>query len=564
MNDLLGVLDAGLIRAGGSIKSEKEILKASEDRAKEIFGGLARVQQQMILDDNPWVSALCPRRVGKSFMASSAALITGEANPGSMVLIISLTLKALKRNFWHGSRSGIPFLDRKHGLGLEFNSTELRWQHQNGSVGYLLGAEDRQAIEYIRGMEADLYIIDECKSFPPAILDELITDVLAPQRISRKGRVMMIGTPGSIFAGPFWQATCTDAVNEDESHKDYGRPWLVPYGKDDPYGRPRKFLWSFHHWSLRDNEHMPHQWQEALDLKEQRGWNDDHPTWQREYLGRWIPAAEGLVYSYLDIKRQNEAKVTWKPHRTDANPTGLPQEDGPWHLVMGLDVGYHDPTSIVVAAWSETTGQLRHVHDEKHQHLLIDQVVDLIHLQIERFGRPEVIAVDTGGAMAKNFFETLLQRYGLPVVQAKKQEKNDYIELLNSDFLMGRIRIIPGTDLEDQLSSVQWDLAKGSKADLAHRNKLVEDKACPNDVTDAFLYVWRECYHHFAKAKPKEAATPGSFDWWVEREEAAKARARAQVTAELKAKAEGRSGMLTRDNLPFGNRQPIYLRFEDD
>lgn len=559
-----GVLDAGLIRTGGLALNSEQLLAAGEQRARDIFNSLAHVQQQMILDDNPWVSALCPRRVGKSFMASSAALITGEANPGSMVLIISLTLKALKRNFWHGSRSGIPFLDRKHSLGLEFNSTELRWQHQNGSVGYLLGAEDRQAIEYIRGMEADLYIIDECKSFPPAILDELITDVLAPQRISRKGRIMMIGTPGSIFAGPFWQATCTDAVNEEEGHKDEGKPWLVPYGKDDPWGRPRKFLWSFHHWSLRDNEHMPHQWQEALDLKELKGWSDDHPTWQREYLGRWIPAAEGLVYNYMDQKRKAEHSVTWRPNRTDTNPTGLPEEGAPWHLVMGLDVGFHDPTAITVAAWSETLGELRHVYDEKHPHLLIDQVVDLVQNTIERFGRPEVIAVDTGGSMAKSFAETLIQRYGLPVVPAKKQEKNDYIEMMNSDFTLGRIRIIPGTDLEDQLCSVQWDLAKGAKGELAHKNKLFEDKACPNDVTDSFLYLWRECYHHFAKAKPKEAAIPGTYEWWVEREAAQLAQARQAHTLDMDARRRGTSKMLTRDNLPFGSKQPTYLTFNED
>lgn len=553
---LPGVLDHGLIASGTQSLASADVLERSRARARDIYNGLTVKQRAMVTDPNPWISACCSRRSGKSYMGSSTSLIVGEANPDSIVLLISLTLKTLKRNYWFGSRSGLPFLDRKYGLGMEFNSSELRWQHQNGSIGYLLGAEDRNALEYIRGIEADLYIIDECKSFPPAILEELITDILAPQRISRRARVMMIGTPGSIFAGPFWQATCKDAVHSEDDDPQKGQPYLVPYGEDDPWGRERKYLWSFHTWGMQDNEKMPHQWQEALDLKKLKGWSDDHPTWQREYLGRWIATAEGLVYRYSQFKHttmpDGSPRVNWRPEFSDGNILGLPADKGPWHLVMGMDVGYEDPLAITVAAWSETCGELRHIHDVKMPHLLVDEAVSLLQEQIDRFGRPELIAVDTGGSMAKSFAETLIQRYGLPVVAAKKTEKFDYIELMNSDFAMGRIKIIPGSNLEEQLESVQFDLSKGAREELAHKGKLKEDPACPNDVTDAFLYMWRECHHHFSKAPGDTGPPVGSIEWWEEREKKAYSAACTQAQLDKKRSDEGRKHMLTRENLPFG------------
>ncbi len=549
---MIGSFDAALRLVDQEKRVGDELMAISRRRAANVFNDLAIVQRAPLLDDNPLISALCPRRAGKTFMTAAAALITGESSPGSVTLIMSLTLKALRRTYWYGSRSGLPFLSSKYGLNVTFNSSELRWEHENGSIGYLLGAEDRQQMEYIRGVEADLYIIDECKSFSPLILDELITDILMPQRISRLGRIMLIGTPGTVFSGPFYQATCAEATNDVVvDGVTQRRPYLLPFGQEDPFGRPKRQLWSHHHWTLGQNEKMPHQWEEAKDLKALKGWGDDNPTWRREYLGEWTPTADGLVYNYL--AHRADGGVTWTPAPSEGNPTGLPPDMGPWHLVMGLDLGYEDPTALVVGAWSETHPELRVIHAEKHQHLLVDDVIALIHSNIERFGYPESIAVDTGGSFAKSFAETLIQRYGLPVVAAKKTDKFDYIDLLNSDFAESRVKIVPGSVLEDQLCSVQFDLSLGTRKELAHINRLREDPACPNDVTDAFLYMWRECHHHFARQEEK-GPEPGSVEWWVEREKLALARARAEFA--LDRQLADRHPGLNRHNLPFGGRPP--------
>ncbi len=536
----------------------------SRQRAKLIYESLNPNQKLVMLDDNPLVSVICGRRGGKTAGGSRVCGITGEAKPYSISLVISLTLKALKRNWWLGSPSGIPTMDREFKLGLTLNSTDLRWEHQNGSIGYLLGAESREMLEYIRGIEADLYIIDECKSFAPAILKELIDEILRPQAMSRGGRIILIGTPGSILLGDFYESTNTKAtrpwkvktgpgVKIEGQVEELNLPSLVPYGQEDPWGRRKRILWSFHKWRTIDNLAKPDQWELALEEKERNQWEDDHPSWLREYMGEWLPSSEGLVYKYQEQKDSDPSKCTWYPLRTDKNPTGLPPELGPWHIIMGLDFGFMNDTALVVGAWSEKSGQLRHVHAEKHPHMLPDELAPMVLSAIEKYGAPEIMFGDAAN-LGKMLVEGLAQRYGFPIEAAKKTEKNDHIELINSDFIRGRIRIIPGTDLEDQLQSVQWDLSKGALKELAKTGKLHEDPKCANDLTDAFLYMWRGAMHFFQRPIKEQAPAKGTVEWihWYE----AEALAKAQRALRLEDAKKNRFAGPGLDELKWGRHAP--------
>ncbi len=484
----------------------------------------------MVLDPSPHVAAICPRRAGKTYAAVLAALITGEAKPGSISLIISLNLKQLRRLYWAGGPSGLFTIARKYGLSLEFNNTSLRWEHENGSIGYLLGADDDEQLEVIRGLEADLYIIDECKSFAPAVLDKLIEDIIAPQRATRKGRILMIGTPGFIMAGPFYQATCPEATFDlklEDGSKVKAR-YSVDFGGRDPHGRTPSgdFLWSRHHWTLQDNTAMPHQWVEALKKKKQKGWEDDDATWQREYLGFWTSTSEGLVFRY-HAERQN-GRCTWVPDVKKDNPSGLPAEGAPWRLVAGLDIGYEAPTAFVIAAYSSRLRQLRVIADYSNSHMLVTDIAEMIHLAQVKYGPLEKIYADTGN-LGKMIVETLIREYGFPIEKADKREKYDHIELLNNAFARGEVLVVEGTTLETQLLTNCWDLrdeTKGNKDSLARRGKLREDDSIPNDSTDALLYLFRGSLHHFGWTQPTEGPEPGTPEWRKAWERAQLAQAR--------------------------------------
>ena len=510
--------------------ADDEIQKQCRDTAKLILKDLRAnnpAQANLVIDNNFYCSACCPRRSGKTYCAVCAALITGESKPYSITLIISLNLKQLKKLYWDGGPSGIHALNRKYKVGLEFNSTDLKWTHRNGSIGYLMGTDKPEQVEQFLGLEADLYIIDECKSFAPGVLEDLLENKIEPQRSSRKGKILMIGTPGSILTGPFYRATCPTAVDKE------GKPYLVPYKTKDPYNRETRDLWSFHSWTLQDNKAKDHQWEDAIRRKRNKKWADDEPTWLREYLGKWAISSDGLVSRYLLEKATGS--VTWIPERTETNPTGLPEDRGPWRLLAGLDLGFESDTSLVVAAYSTRFKELRHVDDVSINHLLPDDVGELVLAKQRQYGKFEKIYVDhgnNGGAMLLNM---LIQKYGLPAEKSIKSEKYDGIELQNSGFARGEIKIIEGTELENQLSSVQWDLDADSKANLARSGKLKIDRKCKKDAFDAFLYLYRGAMHHYSN----DAIIPklpeyGTREWAAAYNEMELAKYRKQAMAKLK------------------------------
>lgn len=484
--------------------------------------GLTEKQRALVVDPAVYKSARCPRRSGKSYAAASYALHVGERKPGQRVLIIGLTLKSAKENFWATAPGGLHSVAGKYELGVVFNSMDMSWKHENGSVGYLAGAETSADLERLRGskVEADLIIVDECKSFSPDLLHQLVTDILSPGLMTREGTLMLIGTPGSIPVGPFYEATC-----ESYRHPFSKQPTCLPFYADRSgfSDEEQEVLWSLHTWTLADNVAKPKQWARALRDKRKNGWGDDHPTWRREYLGEWVVENKELVYhQYVAAQADPGLRANWIPDRNSKEPYGLPEGGGPWHFIAGLDWGYEDPTALVVAAYGEHDPHLYAVEEYKEEHLTYDDVKALLDKVISRRAL-DIIVYDRAG---KQLGESLAGD-GYPAVPADRHEKFDFVELLNSDFASGRVKIVRDTrpgSLHHELMGLQFDLSRDSKERLARLGRLKEDPACPNHLADAMLYLWRWSYHQFSRDRDAEIA-PGSQEWWREYERTQKSAA---------------------------------------
>lgn len=541
--------------------------KALWDSRAELIVAGCNLKQRAPIDSIvagfKYLAVRCPRRSGKSFGATSLALWYGEKYPNSRILIISLTLKSTRENYWSGAPGGIFKQNHDYKLGLQFNHTDSVWVHENGSRGRLAGAETRADIEYLRGAaaEADIAIVDEGKSFAPDLLRELVDDVLEPGLMTRDGILVFAGTPGSIPVGPFYEATCEYARIENPESTDPNDvvPTCILAEEDTApvYNcfddEARKSMWRLHTWTILDNTARPGQWKRALKIKAKNKWADDHPTWRREYQGFWVTDATDLVYAWAGCRAAGK-QVTWIPNVTPGNVTGLPEEDGPWHLVMGLDIGYVDESAFVLAAYSETLRELRHVYDFKKSEMVVEDFAMKVLDVIDQYGLPEAIVADTGGGGAKMIIEDINQKYGLGIIPAEKRDKQAYIELQNSEFHSERIKIIPGTDLAHELGGLQWDLSRNSKLILARTGRLVEDPNCPNHLTDAFLYLYRYSYHFWSEAVPP-GPVKGTTEWWkIEEkrmEEAAIARKHERANDRMGLKAIARKRPMTRDTLGF-------------
>lgn len=519
-------MNAVVAKAAKRIRDKDEKATLHEQAATRILEGANPVQRALILDQAKKIGVRCPRRAGKSFGLCSKVLHYGELHPGSRLLIVSLTLKSTRENYFSGAPGGVFAQNALYKLGLEFNQADVVWYHQNGSRGRLAGAETRADIEYLRGAaaEADIIVIDEAKSFSPRLLDELVRDIIEPGLLTREGTLVMGGTPGSVPFGPFYEATQLGQFYDTDKK----RPTALDYRKH-PGGD--SLVWSLHSWSMKDNEAKEHQWAAALRNKEARGITDNNPLWRREYLGEWVTDVTELVYHGFT---KNREKCIWTPEQTPLNPTGLPPELGPWRAVMGLDFGYEDDCAIVMAAYSETVKEFRQFYNFKSPHLTVDDFEQEIWYAINRFGYPEVTVGDAG-ALGKTIVETLNSR-GLGIVAAEKREKYDYIELINSDFDSGKVKIIERSDLDDEMSILQWDLSKDKSRDhrmLVRTGKLREDPGCANHLCDAMLYAWRYSNHYWAE--PANLVVEyGTPEWYQAQENAKLAEIRKEKRLENK------------------------------
>lgn len=523
-------MSVGLGRIARRFNEAAERAAEQNARAQAIYDGANPVQRALIDDTSRYIGAVCPRRSGKTFAVTSKVLHFAEKNPNIRILIISLTLKSTVENYWSGSPGGLWAQNAKYDLGIKFNTSSHTWVHENGSRGLLAGAETKADIEHLRGAaaEADIVVIDECKSFAPAHLQDLIENVVEPGLMTRDGQLIMIGTPGSIPMGPFYSATCVLArVGEGKDARPTCIAWQDRAAPGPAYsvlsGDDWDGIYSMHHWTIADNLAAPGQWRRALQIKRQRSWGDDHPTWRREYLGEWVGDAADLVYSYMTARSNGMEKgdplyVNWHPE-PKYGITGLNPEEGPWHLLLGLDLGFVDDSAMVLVAYSETLKVLRHVMDFKRPGLDSQAFTEIVLAIIDQYGTPEMIVADYAGGGAKMLLETINQRYGLAIQPAEKRSKTDYIDLLNGDFLTGRVKIIPGSELEVELQGLQWDLSNDAKIILARTNRLREDPSCPNHLCDALLYIWRWAYHFYAQ--PHVSGPPiGSPEWKQLKEDA--------------------------------------------
>ena len=524
------------IGATGSEHAKKQ--RRDKEIAARLYEELFKQQRQVADDPHPYKAIICPRRAGKSRLGSNEAHRKCLLKPGARVLICGLTVNSTKRAFWRAlqetaKKYGIEG-DKEQGTD-GWNRTELSFTLWNGSFIFLVGADTEDKIERLRGDEYDLVIIDEPGSFAPDKLAYLIYDVIRPAVGTRGGEIWMTGTPGHYFSGPFYYATNPDKADETEEKIVHGR-WYSPSN-----GKMTDVMWSAHRWSMADNTgvkcetqpdgtKIPEQWIRALEDKARQRWRDDHPTWRREMLGMWVPDEDGLVYALNGLRYKDPGRVLWEPKVDKPGGHGLP--DGEWSLLLGIDLGWEDPTAFVVVAVSSERQELRELHSEKHKHLELGDVRDVYQRLLRQFGAFDAVVVDPS---AKQSVQTLMTDYGIPCVAAERTSKAAYQQALNADFHSGRIRVIANSPLCKEMSELAYDLSSGSKAELSRKGTLREDPQMDNHCCDAFLYLWRYSSHRWETEKPEAKAAYGTVDWFKEREREAFEKAiadRAQRNAE--------------------------------
>lgn len=419
-------------------------LRAAGPSLDDLLDPSFPAQNDFVLDGATFLAADTTRRAGKSNGLARKFFRAGLSHKNVLLPYIALTRDSAKNIMW-------PILiETMEKCGVKGHATEsnLSVTLGNGSRIQLFGADQRNFIQRLRGIKTPLAAIDEGQSFR-SHLEELVDDILTPAVSDfEHGQIVVTGTPGPVPKGFFYDIT----------HGGGG--------------------FKTHKWSVFENPYMPRARQFVDDLVSRKGWDWEHPTIKREWLGQWVADLDALVYKYNEAKNEIDT---------------LPRENE-WMYVIGIDLGYDpDPTAFVVCAYSEFSPCLYIVETYKETRMILSSVAERTRYFMKKYPMAQLI-VD---AADKQAVEEMRQRHGLPLRSAEKHGKAGFIELMNSDLHAGHIKLLRGTTspLKDEWANLVWD---------SESDRRIEDSRYENHLSDAALYAWRHCYNYVWRERPKE------------------------------------------------------------
>lgn len=424
-------------------------------------------QKEFNRDKARFKAALNTRRSGKSYLAAVRLLEAAQNHPGSVNPYIALTRDSAKRILWPTLTQIIR--ECQVPIKGEPKESSLTIELENNSQVFLVGADQSNFINRLRGIKCARAAIDEAQGFHEHI-ETLVDDVLTPALADYNGDLDIYGTPGIRPSGFFFDITT---------------------------GRKEGF--SVHRWGVLDNPYLPDAHRFIAEMKQRRGWTEDNPTYRREWLGQWVLDLDALLFRFKDSNIQ-------------AKPQDLKLD-----CIMGIDFGFRDKTAWVVIHGSTEHPNAYVTFTEAQSELIPSQIALRTAQLIERF-KPISIVTDEGG-LGKSIAEEMRRRYGLPVKPANKSKKILKISLINGDFIDQRLFVDPDCiELIEQLKNTP-------KSDDG-----IEDPQVPFDLCDALIYAHFEAKNYaFApkngrpdlysedyieQALEKEAMRRQNQNWW--------------------------------------------------
>lgn len=400
-------------------------------------------QFEFINDKAKFKVAVCSRRSGKTTACAAHLVHEAITKPGRISLYITLSRLNAKRIIW----SELLSINSRYDLGGIPNETELSIRFQNGSTIYLTGAKDKSEIEKFRGLAISLCYIDECQSFR-SYIKGLIDDVIGPALMDYAGTLCLIGTPGPVPTGYFYEC----AVKRDS--------------------------WSKHGWTYWQNPFIEiksgETHQVILDRElSRRGVGINDASIQREWFGKWVIDENSLVFRYYKEKSHYD-------HLPALHASS-------WSYVIGVDLGFDDADAIAIIGWNKFTKESYLVEEYIQAKQGITELAEKIGSLIKKYD-PMKVVMDTGG-LGKKISEELQKRYSLPITSAEKSRKFEYIEILNDAMRTGRFFAKESSAFAQDCMMVEWD------KDKSNGDKLVVSDKFHSDICDAVLYAFREALH---------------------------------------------------------------------
>lgn len=415
-------------------------------------------QLAFVQDPASFKVAVCSRRSGKTVACAAHLIHTAMFTPDSVNLYITLSSISGKRIIWREFKK----LLKKFNVKASLNEIDLSISFGNGAMIYVVGAKDASEIEKFRGLAIKLCYIDECQSFREYIQD-LIDDVIGPALMDYDGSLVLIGTPGPVPTGFFYDT------------------WITGD-------------WSRHHWTFWDNPFIPitakKTHQEVFDKEmKRRGLTDiNTPSVQREWYGKWVLDSDSLILHYEENK--NDFNTLPDGHK--------------WNYILGIDVGFKDSDALAVLAWAETDPTTYLVDEVITAKQGITELVQQVQALSKKYDIHKMV-MDMGG-LGKKIGEEMSRRYLLPVEAADKIRKMENIQILDDALRTGRFKAKKDSRFTKDTYLVEID------RDKTKPERIVVSSRYHSDIIDSVLYAFKFS-PAYTYEPPKVKPDYGSREW---------------------------------------------------
>jgi hypothetical protein len=413
---------------------------------QEILAGLTR-KQQAVIDDLEfglrYIALCCSRRAGKTQLLARLIILTLlRAEHNEAVFYVASTLKIGKGLIW----KEIVRIAGEYQLDgyWRFRENEGEIHTPEGAAFFILGLNKMKQSNQTRGFKALLFCTDESQDIEH-LLGPLLTAV-SPSLTDSRGAFIAAGTPG-----------------------------YVPQGTWFDWVHQKKGGFKTYAWTVRDNEKFPRDVETMLrEEREREGWTEEHPDYQREWLGRWVEDVSTLLCEFLNERN---------------SITALPESYSlSWRHVIGMDYGHDDAMAWVVIAANQFGPERIVVHAEAHAGWDNDQAAALTSKLVKRFDTSHVVCDPAGGG--KGFYATFNKRYGsdlgCQIKPANKLGKVESVRAMNTELRTGRMVVmLPEAEpLAKELRVLRWkDREKG---------EVLTSTTVRDDLFDAGRYAFVE------------------------------------------------------------------------
>ncbi len=436
--------------------SDKEIKEDTWFPEFKLDDFLFPQQLAFVRDENPFRTAVCSRRSGKTTACAADLIDTSLKYPDAVSVYATLTRGVAKRILW----PELKRINREFGLNGEENQTELTMTFPGNGTIYLVGANTLDQIDKFRGMALRRVYIDEAQGFRHH-LKEMCDDVFGASLFDYAGHLIMIGTPSAIPAGYFHDC----AVKNNE--------------------------WGHHKWTFFDNPHisikskMTHQQLLDRELK-RRGVTIDDPSIRREFFGEWVLDTNSLLLHFIEGR----------------NHSIIPEREPSFSHILGVRLSTDNTTTIVVLAWSAASPITYLVEECTPQNQTLDGLDNEIKRMLEQYN-VIALSVDSEGT-GRDLVDAIKQRYSLPFEQADPNERLANYRLLDNSLQNGTFKAHKDSQFAEDCNLIERDnnhSTPGRTVVSGH-----------SDTVDAVLVAFRKS-PAYAYIKPEEKKSVLEVDW---------------------------------------------------